>query len=175
MSRSVWKARNWSSGCRATRWTFSASEILLGDAALAHDAGNRLRLRQALLLDQQFQRPVAPAAGRDLEHAGLVALGIDDRPDVQALQQRRWAMSSASSSIETPALTRRTLDWLSTSLLKGMSREGDERDLLNGFRHVGFSTTGGRETLSRPPTRREQRPLLSLSRGREEAKHHAAS
>jgi hypothetical protein len=32
-------------------------------------------------------------------------------------------MSSASSSIETPAFTRRTLDWLSTSLLKGMSRE----------------------------------------------------
>src|SRR5216684_2094846 len=25
-SRRVWKARNWSSGCRATRWTFSASE-----------------------------------------------------------------------------------------------------------------------------------------------------
>jgi len=37
----------------------------------------------------------------------------------------RRAMSSASSSIETPAFTRRTLDWLSTSLLKGMSREDD--------------------------------------------------
>jgi hypothetical protein len=34
-------------------------------------------------------------------------------------------MSQASSSIETPAFTRRTLDWLSTSLLKGMSREDD--------------------------------------------------
>ena len=34
-------------------------------------------------------------------------------------------MSSASSSIETPAFTRRTFAWLSTSLLKGMSREGD--------------------------------------------------
>ena len=32
-------------------------------------------------------------------------------------------MSSASSSIETPALMRRTLDWLSTSRLKGMSRD----------------------------------------------------
>jgi len=37
----------------------------------------------------------------------------------------RRAMSSANSSIETPAFTRRTLDWLSTSLLKGMSREDD--------------------------------------------------
>ena len=33
-------------------------------------------------------------------------------------------MLSASCSIETPAFTRRTLDWLSTSLLKGISREG---------------------------------------------------
>ena len=32
-------------------------------------------------------------------------------------------MSSASSSIATPALMRRTLDWLRTSLLKGMSRD----------------------------------------------------
>ena len=35
----------------------------------------------------------------------------------------RRAMSSASSSIETPAFTRRTFAWLSTSLSKGMSRE----------------------------------------------------
>ena len=32
-------------------------------------------------------------------------------------------MSSASCSIDTPALTRRTLQALSSSLLKGMSRE----------------------------------------------------
>ncbi|MGZ9087952.1 MAG: hypothetical protein ACXW3Q_04320 [Rhodoplanes sp.] len=37
----------------------------------------------------------------------------------------RRAMSSASSSIELPALIRRTLDWLSTSLLNGMSRDED--------------------------------------------------
>src|SRR3954453_4854436 len=35
----------------------------------------------------------------------------------------RLAMSSASCSIETPALIRRTLQALSSSLLKGMSRE----------------------------------------------------
>jgi len=37
----------------------------------------------------------------------------------------RRAMSSASSSIETPAFTRRTVDWDRTSLLKGMSRDDD--------------------------------------------------
>jgi hypothetical protein len=35
----------------------------------------------------------------------------------------RRAMSSASCSIDTPALIRRTLQALSSSLLKGMSRE----------------------------------------------------
>jgi hypothetical protein len=34
-------------------------------------------------------------------------------------------MSSARSSIEMPAFTRRTFDWLSTSLWNGMSREDD--------------------------------------------------
>ena len=53
--------------------------ILLGDAAVAHDARHGRGLGQALLLDQQFQRPEAPAAGRHLEHAGLVALGVEDR------------------------------------------------------------------------------------------------
>jgi hypothetical protein len=33
--------------------------------------------------------------------------------------------SSARSSIEMPALIRRTFDWESTSLLKEMSRDGD--------------------------------------------------
>ena len=47
--------------------------VLLGDAAVADDAGNRRGLGEALLLHQQLQRPVAPAAGRDLEHAGLDA------------------------------------------------------------------------------------------------------
>jgi hypothetical protein len=37
----------------------------------------------------------------------------------------RRAMSSASSSTEMPAVTRQTFDWLSPSLLKGMSREGE--------------------------------------------------
>jgi len=32
-------------------------------------------------------------------------------------------MSSASFSIETPVFTRRTFDWLKTSLLNGISRE----------------------------------------------------
>ena len=62
--------------------------IVFGNAPFANDARHRLRLRHALLLHQKLERAIAPAARRHLEHAGLVAVGVDDRPDVQALQQR---------------------------------------------------------------------------------------
>src|SRR6185503_4824162 len=42
---------------------------------------------------------------------------------VRLCKRVRRAMSSASSSIATPAFTRRTFDWLRTSLSKGMSRD----------------------------------------------------
>ena len=61
--------------------------VILGNATLAHDARNGLRLCHALLLHQKFQRTIAPATRRHLEHAGLVALGIDDGSNAQALQQ----------------------------------------------------------------------------------------
>ena len=38
---------------------------------------------------------------------------------------RHGRIETAHGTIETPAFTRRTLDWLRTSLLNGMSREGD--------------------------------------------------
>jgi hypothetical protein len=55
---------------------------------IADHAWNRRGLGQALLLHRQLERTVTPAASRDLEHAGLGALGVEDRPDVQALEQR---------------------------------------------------------------------------------------
>ena len=62
--------------------------VLLGDAVGAHDAGDRRGAGEALLLHQQLQRPVAPAAGRHLVHAGLGAALVEHRPDGEALQQR---------------------------------------------------------------------------------------
>src|SRR5207245_10470435 len=38
--------------------------------------------------DQQRERSEATAAGRHLEHAGLLAISIQHRPDVEALQER---------------------------------------------------------------------------------------
>ena len=56
-------------------------------------------------------------------------------------------MSSASFSIETPALTRRTFDCESTSLLKGMSRDDDRMIFLAAFAMMIYSATGA-ESLS---------------------------
>ena len=75
--------------------------VILRDTTLANDAGNWLRLRHALLLYEELQRPIAPAARRHLEHTGLVTLRVDDGPNIQALQQGAQAMLSASCSIET--------------------------------------------------------------------------
>src|SRR6516165_473664 len=60
--------------------------VILRDAALADDARNGLRLCHALLLDQKLQGAITPAAGRDLEHAGLIAFTVNDGPNAQALQ-----------------------------------------------------------------------------------------
>ena len=62
-------------------------------------------------------------------------------------------MSPARSSIETPVLIVRTFAWLRTRLVERDVPRRREFDLLVGLRHVAspFVTTGGRETLSRPP------------------------
>ena len=70
-------------------------------------------------------------------------------------------MSSARSSIETPAFTRRTLAWLSTSLLKGMSREALRTIFAWTWPSV-FSATGGREPLSASNPSRNRGAALFL-------------
>ncbi|MGY4447509.1 hypothetical protein ACVWZR_002169 [Bradyrhizobium sp. i1.3.1] len=62
--------------------------VVFSDAPLAHDTGNGLCLGHAPLLDEKFQRAVAPASGRHLEHAGLIAFGVHNRPHVETLQER---------------------------------------------------------------------------------------
>src|SRR4051794_14040962 len=62
--------------------------VIFSDAPLAHDTRNRLRLRHALLLYEKLQRAITPAAGRHLEHAGLIAFGVHNRPHIKTLQER---------------------------------------------------------------------------------------
>ena len=97
--------------------------VFLGEPVSPHHARDGGGAGEPLLLDQQFERPEAAAAGRDLEHPVSPPLSSRIGRTVRLSGSVRRAISSASSSIETPALMRRTLAWLSTSRLNGMSRE----------------------------------------------------
>ncbi len=52
------------------------------------DAGDWGILRQPLLLHETFERAVAPAAGGDFVFAGLFAVDAQQRPDIEALEER---------------------------------------------------------------------------------------
>jgi hypothetical protein len=99
--------------------------VILGDAAFADDARDGLCLRHALLLHQELEGAIASPAGRHLEHAVSLPSASRNARTLRLCSKVRCAMLSASCSIETQALTRRTFDWLSTGLLKRMSRERD--------------------------------------------------
>src|SRR6185312_6306539 len=74
-------------------------------------------------------------------------------------------MSSARSSIEMPAFTRRTLDWLSTSLLKGMSREGDSVIFWTFVICTLHDGPPGDSLLAFNPSRKASAPLTLAGSG----------
>ena len=61
--------------------------ILLGTAAFAHHAGNGLVLRHSLARDQKFQGTETAPTGGHFELAGLLAVSVQHRTDVEALKQ----------------------------------------------------------------------------------------
>jgi hypothetical protein len=145
---------------------FSASESSSADAsalAVAHHAGDRGRLRQTLLLDEELERAVAAPAGRDFEHPGLVAFAIEHGPDAEALEQRAASdilgeLLDRDAGLHTPDVA-----LAEDELVEGCVARGAEGDLLDSGSHVEFSATGGRKPLSRPPTRHEIPSALFLS------------
>ena len=124
--------------------------VFLGEPLGAHDARDRGVAGEPFLLDQQFERPEAAAAGRDLEHAGLGALVVEDGPDGKALQQR------AAGDVFGKLLDRDArLDAADIGLAQDQPVERNvararERDLGNGLRHGSSPRRAGREPLSRP-------------------------
>ncbi len=109
--------------------------VFLGEAVRSHHAGDRGGAGEPLLLDQEFERPKAAASGRNLEHAGLGALVVEDRPDGEALQQR------AAGDVFRKLLDRDArLDAADIGLAQDQPVERDvartrECDLRYGLRH----------------------------------------
>src|SRR5262249_52244512 len=64
------------------------ARVLFGAPLRPDDAGNRRRAGQRFLLNEKLKGAIAPAASRNLEHAGLVSIAVNDRPNCEALEKR---------------------------------------------------------------------------------------
>ena len=130
-------------------------------AGLRHDTGHRGGLVEALLLHQQFQRPVAAAAGGHLERAGLLALGIDHRPDMQRLDQAAPDDGLGQFFDRDAGLHAPDVRLGEHELVEGDVARGRQGDLLNGSSHVLHSMTDAGEPLS-PATSPSRTPHPSF-------------
>ena len=90
---------------------------------------------EELLLHEQFQRPVAPAAGRDLEHAGLDAGLVDDRAHAEALQQTAAGNIVGQLFDRDTGLYAPDVGLREQELVEGDVARGREGDLLNVGSH----------------------------------------
>ncbi len=107
---------------------FSASE---SSSARMLDAASRTMQGMGVVLANRFCFTSRDNAWNRRPPAGISNLPVsvpssaNTGRTLRLCNRPRRAMSSASSSTDTSASMRRTLDWLSTSLSKGISRDGD--------------------------------------------------
>jgi hypothetical protein len=127
------------------------------DAGIAHDARHRRGLGKTLLFDEKLERPVAPSAGRNLEHAGLHAVGVENRPDVEALQERAPGDVLGQLLDRDAGLHAPDVRLGQNKLVERDVARRRQGDLLNGSSHRDGLRDGRRKTLSRLPTRHEDR------------------
>jgi hypothetical protein len=137
------------------------------EGAVAHDAWNRRCLRKVFLLHQLLERPVAAAAGGYLEHAGLSASCIKNRPDVEALQEAATRDVLGQIVDREAGLQAPDVGLAERQLVEGYVARGAKGDLLTSLCHEGYSATDSRETLSRltNPSRRPTLPSHSRTPG----------
>ena len=115
------------------RLSLEARAVDLGPAPLSPWFAAASRRRSGLLLGvaNVLERKIEQDCRRllSLIESPLEGNAHTGPPLMIATQGSEGRSDAARSSIETPAFTRRTLDGLKTSLLKGMSRE-DERTIF---------------------------------------------
>ena len=142
--------------------------VVLGEdigRGIADHAGNGRGLGQALLLHQQFERAIAATAGGDLEHAGLGAVGVEDRPDAQALQKRAPGDVLGQLLDRDAGLHAPDVGLAEHQFVEGNVARGRQGDLLNGSGHLG-GLRGGRPraslSTSNPPRNRRSPFTLTV-------------
>src|SRR6516225_9584526 len=157
--------------------------IFLGQALGPHHARYGLGLVHALLLDQEFEGPVAAATRRHLEHAGLLAVGVHHRPDIEALEKRAPGNVFGKLLDGDAGLDPAHVGLAEHQLVEGDVARGAERnlggchvDILRDGRPKAFLSTSNPSPTTRPPLTLSAPPsataprLLSASLRRNESK-----
>ena len=111
------------------------------------DTGHGRGLGEALLRDQKLERAIAPATGRNLEHACLAALGVENGSDIEALQERTPGDVFRQLLDRDARLHAPDIRLGEDELVEGDVARGRQGDLLNGRCHRDVSATGA-EKLS---------------------------
>ena len=140
--------------------------VLLGEPVGAHNAGHQRGLVHALLLDEQFQRPEPPPAGRDRVHAGLGTALVQHGPHGDGAEQRPPRDVLGQFIDRDPCLDVAHVRLAEHQLVEGDVARGAEGDLLL-LGHRGISvygvTTGALKTQTTPHRGRRYGGTGSLS------------
>ena len=128
--------------------------VVLGEnrrGGITHDAGHRRGPGETLLLHEDGERLIAATAGGNFIHVGLIAPGVEDRADIEALEERASAGDVLGQFLDRDA----GLDASDIRLAEHELVEGDvagrrQDDFLGGSSHRGSLRDGRREPLSRP-------------------------
>ena len=102
---------------------------------------------EALLLHEELERAVAPAAGRDFEHAGLDAVVVENRPDGEALQEPAAGDVLGELLDRDARLDAPDIRLAQHELVEGNVARRAEGDLLGGFA-ISDSPRRAAESLS---------------------------
>src|SRR5690606_23092997 len=114
-----------------------------------------------LLLDQQFQGPIAATACGHLEHAGFLPFAVEGWPYMQGLDQAAAGDGYGQFLDRDAGFDAPDIGLAQRQLVERDIPRGREGDLLNGSGHLSYSMTGAGSLSLRPPTRHEakRRPL----------------
>ncbi|WP_441935402.1 hypothetical protein [Mesorhizobium sp. 2RAF45] len=128
----------------------SQRNFLGHDSAAAQDTRNGCGLGKPLLVHKYFESAVAAAAGRDLEHARLLAAGIEHWTNMETLDQAPAGDRSCQILNRDAGLDAPDVGLGKHQLVERNVARGRQGDLLNGSSHGVFSATGA-ESLSLDP------------------------
>lgn len=107
-----------------------------GAPARANDTTHRGELGQALLLHQQFQGAETAVASWHLEHAGLLAITIDDGNDAKALDKAATGDRGSQFFDRDASPYPSDIRLAQHQLVEGNVMRGRQGDLLNCSNHV---------------------------------------